>query len=104
MPDHVHIVIWSKSGENVRKTLHQTIAQTSRRLRLGGGFWKERPRVLPVYSRRVLEAKVDYLHANPLRRILVAKVEDWPHSSFRQLVLDDLSGHFLCDGWEMAPL
>jgi len=104
MPDHVHIVIRSESGENVRKFLHRTIAQTSRRLRPGGGFWKERPRVLPVYSRRVLDVKVDYLHANALRRKLVTKIEDWPHSSFRQLALDDLSGHFLCDGWEIVPL
>ena len=104
MRDHVHVTIWSESGENARKFLHRTIAQTSRRLKPGGGFWKERPRVLPVYSRRVLDVKVDYLHANPLRRRLVANPEEWPHSSFRQLALDDLSRAFLCDGWEMVPL
>src|ERR1035437_2099798 len=61
MPDHVHRVVWSESGENARKFLHRTIAQTSRRLRPGGGFWKERPRVLPVYSRRVLDVRVNYI-------------------------------------------
>ena len=104
MPDHVHIVIWSESGDNARKFLHRTIAQTARRLRPGGGFWKERPRVLPVYSRRVFDVKVDYIHANPVRCGLVVSPEDWPESSFRQLMLDDMSGAFLCDGWEMAPI
>jgi REP element-mobilizing transposase RayT len=44
MPNHVHIVIWSESGENARKFLHRTIAQTSRRLRPGGGFLPEHSR------------------------------------------------------------
>ena len=68
MPEHVHMILWSQSGDNVRKFMHRTMAQTSRRLRPGGGFWKERPRVLPVYSRRVLDVKVDYIRANPVRR------------------------------------
>ena len=104
MPDHVHIVIWSESGDHARKFLHRTIAQTSRRLRPGGGFWKERPRVLPVYSRGVFDVKVDYIHANPVRRGSVASPEQWPDSSFRQLALDDTSGAFLCDGWETVPI
>ena len=102
MPDHVHIVVWSESGENVRKFLHRVIAQSSRRLRPGGGFWKERPRVLPVYSRRVLDLKVDYVHANPVRRELVIGPEQWPHSSFRQLELGEASARFTCDGWEVV--
>ncbi len=54
MPNHVHITLWAENGENVRKFLHRTLAQTSRRLKPGGGFWKERPRVLAVFSTSVL--------------------------------------------------
>ena len=60
--------------------------------------------MLPVYSRRVFDVKVDYIHANPVRRGLVVSPEDWPDSNFRQLVLEDASVAFLCDGWEMAPI
>ncbi|MEN6584017.1 MAG: transposase, partial [Armatimonadota bacterium] len=91
MPDHVHIVIWNELGENACKFLHRTIAQTSRRLKPGGGLWKERPRVILVYSRRVLNIKVDYVHNNPVRRGLVASPELWPHSSFCQLEFGDSS-------------
>ena len=103
MPDHVHIVLWSECGENVRKFLHRTISLTSRRLQPGGGFWKERPRVVPVYTRRVLEIKVNYVHANPVRGELVSDAELWPHSSFRQLVLGEPPARFVCDAWEMIP-
>ena len=104
MPNHVHIVIWSESGDSARKFLHRTIAQTSRRLRPGGGFWKERPRVFPAYSRHVLDVKVAYVHANPVRHKLVASPEDWPHSSFRQLMLGETSGALSCDDWDMVPI
>ena len=103
MPDHVHKLIWSNLGADARKFLQRTIAQTSRRLRPGGGLWKERPRVLPVYSRRVLDVKVDYLHANPVRRGLVSSPEDWPRSSYRQLMLNDPAADFLCDSWDIVP-
>ena len=104
MPDHVHMVIWSELGESARRFLHRTIAQTSRRLRPGGGFWKERPRAVPAYSRRVLAAKVDYVHANPVRRGRVSAPEDWPYSSFAQLILGAPPQGFACDSWDVVPL
>ena len=102
MPDRVHIVIWSELGDSSRKFLHRTIAQTSRRLRPGGGFWKERPRVVPIYSRRVLDVKVDYIHANPVRRGLVSSPEQWPYSSYAQLVVGAPPQGFACDSWDVV--
>jgi hypothetical protein len=55
-----------------------------------GRFWKERPRTLPLFSKVATEARIDYLHHNPLRKQLVQNPEDWPHSSYRQIT----AGHF----------
>jgi len=100
MPNHIHLVLWAESGESIKKFLHRTLAQTSRRLQPGGGFWKERPRTIPIYSRAVLIAKVDYLHRNPLRKKLVENPEDWEHSSFAQVVLSSPFSPFRCDSWD----
>jgi len=102
MPNHVHMLLWAKTGESVKKFLHRTIAQTSRRLKPGGGFWKERPRVLPIHSKAVLRAKKDYLHLNPVRAGLVQMPEQWPHSSYAQLELGLESSEFACDSWDVA--
>jgi len=99
MPNHIHILLWAERGESIRSFLHRTLAQTSRRLQPGGGFWKERPHTLPIYSRAVLIAKMDYMHQNPLRKELVANPEEWEHSSFGQLVLNSSSPVFRCDDW-----
>jgi REP element-mobilizing transposase RayT len=99
MPDHIHIVLWAERGESVKKFLHRTLAQTSRRLQPGGGFWKERPHTIPIYSAKVLREKVDYLHRNPLRKNLAENPEDWRHSSYGQLVIGDCAPAFVCDDW-----
>lgn len=55
-------------------------------------------------ARQALDVKVDYIHANPVRRGLVESPEQWPDSRFRQSVLNDMSGAFIRDGWEMMTL
>jgi len=62
------------------------------------------PRVLPLRSEKVLNTKVDYLHANPVRRNLVADPGDWEHSSYRQLVLASPGAPFHCDDWDGISL
>jgi REP element-mobilizing transposase RayT len=104
MPDHFHAVLWAESGENVCKFLQRTLALTSRAFQRGGGFWKERPRVLPIRSTNLLRTKVAYLDANPVRRRLVADAADWTDSSYRQLVLALPAAVFECDDWEHIPL
>ena len=44
--------------------------------------WKEQPRALAIYSEQKLNAMVNYIHANPLRRRLVENPEDWVLSSY----------------------
>lgn len=101
MPEHFHIINWSKSGDMICRFLQRTLAQTSRVLApKGERFWKERPRVVPVYSGDILQTKIDYIHRNPMRRGLVENPEEWPYSSFRQIVLGEQGEGLVCDGWE----
>jgi putative transposase len=41
----------------------------------------------PDYARHV-----EYCHVNPLKHGLVARVRDWPHSSFHRDVRGNVSG------------
>jgi REP element-mobilizing transposase RayT len=100
MPAHSHLLLWAQRGASVRTFLQHTLANTSRRLQRGGGFWKERPRVLGIWSRRVLEIRRDYIHDNPVRGELVQRPEDWLDSSFRELELGATDVPFRCDSGE----
>ena len=100
MPEHYHAILWAEIGDNIRKYIHRTHAQTSRQLQPGGGLWKERPHVLPIYNKDILQTKLDYLHRNPVRRELVINPEEWEHSSFRQLILRHSNVVFVCDDWD----
>ena len=104
MPDHDHAILWAERGRAVSRFLQRTLGLTSSALRPGGGSWKERPRVLPLYSRRALETKLDYLHSDPVRTGLVSGPAEWEHSSYRQLDQGLTDVAFLCDTLDGLPL
>ena len=104
MPEHFHALLWAERGGAVRRFLQRTLGLTSHAMQAGGGLWKERPRVLPVSTGSLLQTKVDYLHANPVRRGLAASPPDWEHSSYRQLVLGEAEVPFTCDYWDGISL
>ena len=99
MPEHIHLLLWSDNAENVKKFMQRVLSRSSKEIGRGGKLWKERLRVVCVYSGRVLKTKLDYIHANPVKRGLVSLPEEWPHSSFRQLELGRSSAGFQCDTW-----
>ncbi len=51
-------------------------------------IWKEQ---VPIATEKVLKTKIDYIHANPVRRGLVESPAVWPYSSWRNYYLDDES-------------
>jgi putative transposase len=55
------------------------------------GVWKEQARAVGITSREILRIKIEYLHANPVRRGLVDDPADWLWSSWRNYFLDDQS-------------
>ena len=48
-------------------------------------FWEHTVRDEMDFARHV-----DYIHFNPVKHSLVARVSDWPHSSFHQYVRRDV--------------
>ena len=98
MPDHVHMLLWSAEGKNIRVFLQRILGESSKRLaQEQGRFWKERCRVFPIYSEDIIKEKIEYIHNNPIRKGLVDDPAEWYDSSFSQLVggLDKVL--FRCD-------
>ena len=101
MPEHVHVVLLPAESVGVSRIL-QTIKQSVSRRAVaarasrssdsqgsshrverrrfwlpGGGYDRNLRSVADVHE------KIDYIHANPVRRGLTGRPEDWPWSSYR---------------------
>jgi hypothetical protein len=53
--------------------------------------WQRRSFDMNIYSEKKRLEKLDYMHANPVKRRLVKKPGDWPWSSWRFYYLGDIS-------------
>ena len=56
-----------------------------------GSLFQPRTKAIEIGDDSYLLTVVSYIHQNPVRAHLVKRMEDWRHSSFRDL-LDQLSG------------
>lgn len=104
MPEHVHMIIWIPTEATISGILKSVNSSLSRRAL----YWvrKQTPRQLPLFRyvrpdgtvehrfwqagggyERLLRSphdvheKIRYIHANPVRRGLVSREEDWQWSS-----------------------
>jgi putative transposase len=102
MPEHVHMLISEPKGSTPSLLLQKLMQRVSRRLRrrsrpasaaqmrlwLGFDegaahpFWQERFYDFNVYSKGKKNEKLNYMHANPVKRGLVKDPKDWPWSSW----------------------
>ena len=112
MPEHVHILLYPRPDQYdiaaIRKSIKQSVSRRAVRfLRTEAPRWTERLVVVESgrrfhrfwqpgggYDRNVYKAKVawasaEYIHANPVRRGLVAQPTDWEWSSARWYAGDD---------------
>lgn len=119
MPSHLHLILNSEKGENVKlfiqnllrkssirivaylKTLENKVENMTKVQEMIETFrkcsnhpsqhavWKERTRCLPIYSDKVMKIKLDYIHNNPLKAGLVKEPGDYLYSSFRNYYLND---------------
>ena len=107
MPEHVHLLISEAARSNPSIALQVLKQQVSRRLRKRGKrrpegqlwpkfaetaveephFWQKRFYDFNVWSEKKLKEKLDYTHANPVKRRLVVHPKDWPWSSWRDYAL-----------------
>jgi len=101
MPDHVHLLISEPRGTTPAKAVQVFKQRVSRKLRrkkrqsnaqlsfafpehdeLLRRFWQRRYFDLNVYSSYILQEKLNYMHANPVKSKLVSHPKDWPWSSW----------------------
>lgn len=101
LPDHLH-AIWSlpegeadfptrwsliKSGFS-RGLAHIASRSASNRARRETGLWQRRYWEHVIRDDADLARHLDYVHFNPVKHGYVARVCDWPHSSFHRYVTE----------------
>ena len=110
LPDHMHCV-WTLPPEDddfsarwrAIKTLFSTAMpagenRSAARVRRGErGIWQRRFWEHAIRDDRDYASHVDYVHLNPVRHGFVARVGDWPHSSFRACVARGLYPAYWAD-------
>jgi putative transposase len=102
MPNHVHLLVSEPKKGDLSKVIQVLKQRASRavrgkrrrvpkgQLRLDFGeseleakhLWQRRFYDFNVWSRRKVREKLDYMHANPVKRKLVRHPRDWPWSSW----------------------
>jgi putative transposase len=102
MPEHVHLLISEPRKGNPSKVMQVLKQRTSRTLRkrvrktragqlwlefellrdVSRAFWQRRFYDFNVWSGKKLKEKLEYMHANPVKRKLVRHPKDWPWSSW----------------------
>jgi len=103
LPDHLHAV-WTLPSHDAdysgrwraikiafAKTLPKTERLSAVRVKKGErGLWQRRFWEHTVRDDRDYAAHIDYVHINPVKHGLVARVRDWPYSSFHWFVMRGL--------------
>ena len=102
MPEHVHLLVSEPPGSDPSIALQVLKQEVSRRLRkehrlssesraglnsaegqvVEEHFWQRRFYDFNVWSEKKFGEKLDYMHANPVKRGLVVHPKDWPWSSW----------------------
>jgi putative transposase len=119
MPEHFHLLIWPQPAESTSRIVQQLkqrtaasllrtlranpdnpcCARTLARLRLPPSvhdqtafrLWQRRFYPFGIFSEKKRLEKLNYMHANPVKRGLVTSPDQWPWSSFRFYHLGDTS-------------
>jgi putative transposase len=88
LPDHLNAVLTMRDAMGDYSRLWQDIKKGfTRRIFAGDASpWQHRFWEHTIRDERDLQAHVDYVHINPVKHGLVARVVDWPHSSFHRYV------------------
>ena len=103
LPDHLHCV-WrlpEDDADNATRWRHIkamfsrglpcTERRSARRVaKKERGIWQRRFWERLLRNERDLVAHIDYVHFNPVKHDLVARVCDWPHSTFHRHVREGL--------------
>jgi putative transposase len=112
LPDHLHAIWTLPEGDAdfavrwrlIKSTFSRTLpaeepVSPSRARRAERGIWQRRYWEHAIRDETDLERHIDYIHFNPVKHGHVARVRDWPHSSFHRfsrlgILPDDWAGDF----------
>jgi putative transposase len=114
LPDHLHIVMTLPEGDAdypnrwrlIKRRFTEAVMKSgtpvARHQNGEPALWQRRFWEHTIRNDRDYERHIDYVHFNPVRHGLVARVCDWPHSSFhgyvrRGLLPKDWGGDFSQD-------
>ena len=109
MPEHVHLLVSEPAGSSPSIALQVVKQEVSRRLRKEHRlssetqdgpkfpeaqteekhFWQRRFYDFNVWSEKKFREKLEYMHANPVKRGLVEHPKDWPWSSWGHYALGE---------------
>lgn len=105
MPDHLHLIVNPRDGR-IRELAGTLKSLSARRIiDQASGFsflrdkrdadgsihqvWQESFKALPLWSDWLIWQKINYIHNNPLRSLLVRSAADYRWSSFRSFYLGE---------------
>ena len=94
MPDHFHLISNPRDGciiefcRDLKSNAAKAIVQATQRFEFpitddGHQVWQESFKAFPLWSGWMINQKINYIHANPVRARLVKSAKDYKWSSFR---------------------
>jgi putative transposase len=98
LPDHIHALWalpdgdadfstrWNLIKSGFSRGLEARPRSTSQVAKREKGIWQRRYWEHAIRNDADLERHVDYIHFNPVKHGHVARVADWPHSSYHRYV------------------
>lgn len=100
LPDHLHCIIslpaddtdypvrWRLIKSRFSLSLPRTESRSDvRQMRGERGIWQRRYWEHLIRDEHDYTIHMNYIHMNPIKHKLVARVSDWPYSSFHRLVM-----------------
>jgi putative transposase len=102
LPDHLHIVMtlpaedadYANRWRLIKRRFTHAVTRSGTRVAHHASgeaaLWQRRFWEHTIRDDSDFERHVDYIHFNPVRHGLVARVRDWPHSSFHRFVQQGL--------------
>lgn len=100
MPTHLHIILKQLEDRGISSYCGKVLNSFSKffnaRHKRKGPLWEEKFKNVIVRSDEQLLHLTRYIHLNPVAAFLIAKPEQWPHSSYKEYL--DISGELkLCE-------
>ncbi len=98
MPTHIHLIAGSNDGgPGISKFMHSFKGRVRINLITSGKFWQDRFDDLLLTSSKQFEIKLNYIHFNPVKSVLVDTPEEWAYSSYRDWLNRDGSRGIVFD-------